>query len=162
MNAPVTRLPSQSSTRDEDKSTLFLSASLAALVLDWLTKTWAEQAPNGGMWPAIASSAILCGLVIWLIHELLIGSVPWMIASPIGLILGVDLPIWLTGCWMAGSWTFWMWPGCGSLADLMADICIVLGVTILMLMALIAQRSGETKQTPSVPSHGLSQERSDG
>jgi hypothetical protein len=29
--------------RDEDKSTLFLSASLAALVLGWLTKTWAEQ-----------------------------------------------------------------------------------------------------------------------
>lgn len=170
-----------------------LSASVAALALDRLTKTWVERAldfsqpipvagqffrltlnyntgvafslfANGGMWPAIASSVILCGLVIWLIRELRIGTVPPVAAWPIGLILGGGLAN-LADRLLDGRVTDFLDVGLGAArwpTFNMADTCIVLGVAMLVLMTLVAQRSVETNQTPSVLSHDLSQERSDG
>ena len=170
-----------------------LSASLAALALDWLTKTWAEQAlnlyqpvpvvgqffrltlnyntgvafslfANGGMWPAIASSAALCGLVIWLIRELRIGTVPPVAAWPIGLILGGGIAN-LADRLPDGRVTDFLDLGLGVArwpTFNMADTCIVLGVAMLVLMMLVAQRSMETNQRPSAASNDLSQEHSDG
>ena len=170
-----------------------LSASLAALALDWLTKTWAERAldlhqpvpvagqffrltlnyntgvafslfANGGMWPAIASSAALCGLVIWLIRELRIGTVPPMAAWPIGLILGGGIAN-LVDRLADGRVTDFLDLGLGAArwpTFNMADTCIVLGVAMLVLMMLVAQRSMETNQRPSAASNDLSQEHSDG
>lgn len=170
-----------------------LSASLAALALDWLTKTWAERAldfsqpvpvagqffrltlnyntgvafglfARGGIWPAIASSAILCGLVIWLIRELRAGTLPPAAAWPIGLILGGGLAN-LADRLPDGRVTDFLDVGLGAArwpTFNLADTCIVLGVTIVMIMALVAQPSLETKQTPSAPSDDLSQEHSDG
>ena len=170
-----------------------LGASLAALALDWLTKTWAERAldlhqpvpvagqffrltlnyntgvafglfAGGGIWPAIASSAIICGLVVWLIRELRAGTLPPAAAWPIGFILGGGLAN-LADRLPDGRVTDFLDVGLGTTrwpTFNMADTCIVVGVTILIMMTLVAQRSVETNQTPSVPSHDLSQEHSDG
>lgn len=94
-----------------------LPAFLVALALDWLTKTWAEQAlasgepvpvigslarltlgyntgvafglfANGGPWPLVVTGLIIVALVIWLPRSLHAGELPRSAAWPAGTILG--------------------------------------------------------------------------
>ncbi len=91
------------------------STFIIALLLDGLTKVWAEQvltAPspilgqafrltlgyntgvafglfaNGGTFPLIVTGVIIVGLVIWLVRELRRGEFPAATHLPIGMILG--------------------------------------------------------------------------
>jgi signal peptidase II len=88
---------------------------IVALLLDGLTKAWAEQAlttpipilgqtfrltlgyntgvafglfANGGAFPLIVTGVIIVGLVIWLVRELRRGEFPAATHLPIGMILG--------------------------------------------------------------------------
>ena len=94
-----------------------LPASLVALALDWLTKTWAEQAlafgepvpvigslarltlgyntgvafglfASGGPWPLVVTGLIIVVLLIWLPRSLYAGELPRSAAWPAGTILG--------------------------------------------------------------------------
>lgn len=94
-----------------------LPTLLIALVMDGLTKTWAEQTlelrqpvpvlgqvfrftlsyntgvafslfANGGLWPLIVTGIIIVGLVAWFANALRIGEFPPLAGWPIGLLLG--------------------------------------------------------------------------
>lgn len=95
---------------------LLLTLSIA-LVLDVVSKAWAERAlspyqpvpiigdifrltlgyntgvafgmfANGGLWPLIVTGFIIVGLVIWFTRALYIGQFPLQAGWPIGLLLG--------------------------------------------------------------------------
>lgn len=94
-----------------------LTALLMALVLDGLTKAWAEQTlalyqpvpiigqtlrltlsyntgvafglfANGGSWPLIVTGVIIIGLVVWLTKALRSGELPVWTGGPMGLLIG--------------------------------------------------------------------------
>ena len=94
-----------------------LPSFLIALVLDGLTKTWAEQAlvlyqpvpvigeifrltlgynsgvafglfAQGGILPLVVTGVVIVGLVVWLVSALRGGEFPPVAGLPIGLILG--------------------------------------------------------------------------
>lgn len=93
------------------------TALLIALVLDGLTKTWAERVldpyqpvpvvgeffrltlgyntgvafgmfANGGLWPLIVTGIVILGLAVWLTGALRAGEIPPWAGWPIGLLLG--------------------------------------------------------------------------
>jgi signal peptidase II len=95
----------------------FLTALMIALVIDFLTKTWAERTllhytpipligqffrltlgyntgvafglfANGGVGPLILTGIIILILAVWLAHALRAGEIPPVAAFPIGMILG--------------------------------------------------------------------------
>ena len=95
----------------------FLTPLMIALVIDFLTKTWAEWAlplstpipligqffrltvgyntgvafglfANGGVWPLTLTGIIILILAIWLVRALRTGEIPPVAAWPIGVILG--------------------------------------------------------------------------
>lgn len=90
---------------------------LIVLILDWLTKTWAERTlslytpmpligqffrltlgyntgvafglfANGGVWPLILTGFIILALAFWMVRALRAGEIPPVAAFPIGMILG--------------------------------------------------------------------------
>ena len=95
----------------------FFPAMSIVLILDWLTKTWAEQTlslytpmpligqffrltlgyntgvafglfANGGVGPLILTGIIILILAVWLARALRAGEIPPVAAFPIGMILG--------------------------------------------------------------------------
>lgn len=87
------------------------------LILDWLTKTWAERIlslytpvpvigqffrltlgyntgvafglfANGGVWPLVVTGLVIIILAVWMVRALRTGEIPPVAAWPIGLILG--------------------------------------------------------------------------
>ena len=95
----------------------FLTALMIALVIDFLTKTWAERTlllytpipligqffrltlgyntgvafglfANGGVGPLILTGIIILILAVWLARALRAGEIPPVAAFPIGMILG--------------------------------------------------------------------------
>lgn len=94
-----------------------ISALLIALILDGVTKIWAEQTlvpfepvpvlgeffrltlgyntgvafglfANGGPWPSIVTGIVIVGLAVWLTNALRAGEIPAKAGWPIGLLLG--------------------------------------------------------------------------
>ena len=95
----------------------FLIALMIALVIDFLTKAWAERTlslftpmpllgqffrltlgyntgvafglfANGGVWPLILTGFIILTLAVWMVRALRAGEIPPVAAFPIGMIFG--------------------------------------------------------------------------
>ena len=149
-------------------------AFVLAFALDWYTKQWAERVlalyepvpvvgqgvrltlgynsgvafgmfTNGGLWLALASGAVLVGVVVWLLHTVRAGGASPALAWPAGLLLGgggANLLDRLDD----GRVTDFIDVGLGSLrwpTFNLADACIVAALPALLLVNGRNAKTGE-------------------
>ncbi len=135
---------------------------MIALLLDGLTKAWAEQAisspililgnffrftlgyntgvafglfANGGIFPLIVTGVIISVLAAWLVYAIRSGELSTIAVWPVGLILGGAVGTSPTAWWMEGDGLSRFWIGYGTLADFnLADSFIVVGALLLLLI----------------------------
>lgn len=155
-----------------------LLAALAAMGFDRLTKAWAERAlavgdpvpvvgdvfrltlgyntgvafglfAQGGPWLLVVTSAVILGLVAWLLHSLRAGTVPrgvW----PLGLILGGAVANFADR-WPDGRVTDLLDVGIGAArwpTFNLADSFIVVGIALLLLSNLFEQPPSSRARKP--------------
>jgi len=136
-----------------------------AFALDWRTKQWAEQSlslyepvpfigqgirltlgynsgvafgmfPKGGLWLALASSAVLVGALVWFLHSVRTGGAHKAFAWPAGLLLGGGVANLLDRL-LDGRVTDFIDIGLGAVrwpAFNVADACIVIAVAAFLLL----------------------------
>lgn len=158
------------------KTGLRLSATIIiALILDGLTKAWAEQAlttplpmlgqtfrlnlgyntgvafgllANGGTFPLIVTGVIIVGLVIWLLGALRRGEFPYAADVPIGMILGGAVANFVDRL-PDGRVTDFLDFGLGSTrwpTFNLADSFIVVGTAMLLWTILIIKSPDQEQQ----------------
>jgi signal peptidase II len=152
------------------------STSIISLLLDGLTKVWAEQvltAPspilgqafrltlgyntgvafglfaNGGTFPLIVTGVIIVGLIIWLVGASRRGEFPAATHIPIGMILGGAAANFADRL-ADGRVTDFLDFGLGSArwpTFNLADSFIIVGAAILLWISLMSRQPGQDQRS---------------